>query len=219
MSSILEALKKLEEEKATRRSGMGNLAGKVATTGRRSRQTPVWLLPGSMLAVAIVSVLLTYFAMHGISSRSSEQSTAKKSQDTAPIQETRLPPMGIPVTDAPDHRQPVLPPEKKTSGISTHPPVTITGKASPAPHASAMKELPSSPVPAKSLSENAVPPPPALIVTGIAWQKDNVNRMAVVNATPVREGGIVDGAAVKEILPDRVRFSLNGKEFEVSLER
>jgi hypothetical protein len=198
---------------------MGNLAGKVAKTGRRSRQTSAWLLPGGMLAVAVVSVLITYFAMNGLSSRRNEHPPAKKPQDVVQIPETRLPPMSIPVTDAPDHRQTALPPEKKTAGISTHPPVTMTGKASPAPHASVVKELPSSPTPLKSLSENAVTPPPTLTVSGIAWQKDNANRMAVVNSTPVREGGIVEGAAVKEILPDRVRFSLNGKEFEVSLEK
>ncbi len=219
MSSILEALKKLEEEKSARRSGFCNLAVKVAKTGRRSRKTPVWLLPGGMLAVAIVSVLITYFAMNGISSRRSEQLPAKKPREVVEIPETRLPPMGTPVTDAPDHRQPGLPPQKKRADISTHPPVTMTREASPAPHASAKRELPSSPAPAKRRSENAVTPLPTLSVSGIAWQKDNANRMAVVNSMPVREGGIVEGAVVREILPDRVRFSANGREFEVSLEK
>jgi general secretion pathway protein B len=62
-------------------------------------------------------------------------------------------------------------------------------------------------------------PPLSLTVSGIAWQKENINRMAVVNSTPVREGGMVEGARVKQILPDRVRFSLNGKEFDVLLEK
>ena len=127
--------------------------------------------------------------------------------------------MGTPVTDAPDHREPGLSPQKKTAGISTNAPVTMTREASPTPNASAKRELPSSPAPAKSLSENAVAPLPTLSVSGIAWQKDNANRMAVVNSTPVREGEIVEGAVVKEILPDRVRFSLKGKEFEISLEK
>ena len=43
--------------------------------------------------------------------------------------------------------------------------------------------------------------------------------MAVVNGVPVREGDTVEGATVKEILADRVRFSFNGKEFEVPMEK
>ena len=59
---------------------------------------------------------------------------------------------------------------------------------------------------------------PKLNVVGIAWQKDNALRLAIVNGVPVREGGVVNGATVREILPDKVRFSVNGKDFDLPLE-
>ena len=113
MSSILEALKKLEDEKAARRGGMGNLAGKVAKTGRRPRQAPAWLVPGGMLAVAVVSVLITYFAVTGISSRRSESAPAKKPPGVSLAPDTLLPPAGTPVTDELKPRQPYPPPGEK----------------------------------------------------------------------------------------------------------
>ena len=66
MSSILEALKKLEEEKAARRGGIGNIASRVASAGRRPRQGRTLVLPAAMAAVAVVAVIATYAVMGGV---------------------------------------------------------------------------------------------------------------------------------------------------------
>ncbi len=58
---------------------------------------------------------------------------------------------------------------------------------------------------------------PALTVTGIGWQKDGAERMAVVNGRMVSEGSVIEGAKVEEIYPDHVRFSIAKRSFEVSL--
>jgi general secretion pathway protein B len=63
----------------------------------------------------------------------------------------------------------------------------------------------------------ALPAPPVLKVTGIGWQKDNADRLAIVNGKAVSEGAVVEGARVEEIFPDRVRFSFNDKAFEIPL--
>jgi len=60
-------------------------------------------------------------------------------------------------------------------------------------------------------------PLPTLKVTGIAWQKDNSSRLAVINGSTVAEGGTVEGARVEEIYPDRVRFTMGKRGFEVPL--
>jgi general secretion pathway protein B len=60
---------------------------------------------------------------------------------------------------------------------------------------------------------------PSLVVSGIAWQKDGADRLAIVNGHPVGTGATIDGAVVEEILPDRVRFSRNRQPFEVLLGR
>jgi general secretion pathway protein B len=41
--------------------------------------------------------------------------------------------------------------------------------------------------------------------------------MAMVNGSPVKAGSVIDGARVEEILPDRVRFSFQHRNFEVSV--
>jgi general secretion pathway protein B len=58
---------------------------------------------------------------------------------------------------------------------------------------------------------------PNLKVTGIAWQKDSASRLAVINGSAVSQGASIDGAKVEEILPDRVRFSVGQRNFEISL--
>lgn len=220
MSSILEALKKLEDEKAARRGGMGNLASKVAKTGRRTRQTSMALIAGGMLAVAVVSILATYIAMNGFSGHRDDKSVLKWPAQTSPPPVTPLLPTGASAPPRGSASQTVLLPIETTKVIPGRPGTpaavtrisgqrTSTGRVSPP---SAPQETPSE----RTASGKSVP---SLTVSGIAWQKDNVNRMAVVNSTPIREEGMVEGAVVKEILPDRVRFSFNGKEFDVSLEK
>jgi general secretion pathway protein B len=60
---------------------------------------------------------------------------------------------------------------------------------------------------------------PTLKVTGIAWQKDSTDRVAVVNGTSVSEGVMVEGARVEKIFQDRVRFSFDQQTFDISLGR
>jgi general secretion pathway protein B len=75
--------------------------------------------------------------------------------------------------------------------------------------------IPAKPVP--PLQPAAALDHPVLQVTGIGWQKDNANRMAIVNGRPVVAGNFVEGAKVEEILPDRVRFSINGRSLEITV--
>jgi general secretion pathway protein B len=220
MSSILEALKKLEDEKAARRGGMGNLAGKVAKTGRRTRQTSMVLIAGGMAAVAVISVLITYIAMNGISSHRDNKPARNEPIQASPPPVAQQLPTGTSAPPRGSAGQTVLLPIEMAKVIPERPgpPATATGKSS---QQTASRRLipPSAPQdthPERAASGKSLP---SLTVSGIAWQKDNINRMAVVNSTPVREEGMIEGALVKEILPDRVRFSINGKEFDVSLEK
>ncbi len=219
MSSILEALKKLEEEKAARRGGAGNLTGKVAKSGRRPRPLPAWLIPASMLGIAAVSVLLTWFAMNGVFSRRGERLPGKMAPETAAVQDSPLTPTGVPVTEPLKPHQVRQPMEKNVEATARSSAVAA-GKGHPlrsGPSARGGRETASAPGPTPAVGTGT--PLPALNVSGIVWQKDSAFRMAVVNGVPVREGGTVEGATVREILSDRVRFTLNGKDLEVPLEK
>jgi general secretion pathway protein B len=89
-----------------------------------------------------------------------------------------------------------------------------------APAAEAVTRLPqaaptAAAIPTPAPQPAAVSGPPVLKVTGIGWQKDNAARLAVVNGRAVTEGTVVEGARVEEILPDRVRFTINDRSFEI----
>jgi len=214
MSSILEALKKLEDEKAARQSGAGHIAGKVIKSGRRPKRQSKWILPAGMAAVAAVAVLATYILMGGISTRTETAQPAPAVQ--------RQPASGqLPQTSAPT-ASPVVTPfspppaERKRS----RPPASLSNPAKQTPTANAVTRMPpdgpteaGKPVPPTQPA--AAPVLPVLKVTGIGWQKDNADRMAMVNGRAVKEGAIVDGARVEEILPDRVRFSINDRNLEI----
>lgn len=221
MSSILEALKKLEEEKAARRGGTGNIAGKVTATGRRARQRPAWLMPAGMAAAAAAAVLVTYAVMGGFSPRNGGTVSGK---DTEPASQQLA--ISAPQAAPPDATKSAAP-QSPLPAPGAHEAASIGAarQAAPVPGPAAKHALPHPTSPRESLPEKAAPPPlpvsdapfPELNVTGIAWQKDSASRLAVVNGNPVVEGELIEGARVKEIHPDRVLFSFNNKEFQVSL--
>ena len=218
MSSILEALRKLEEEKTARRAGSGNIAGRVTYAGRRPGRKPAWLIPVLTAAVAVVlTVLITYAVMGGFSAQRHESVPAAivtpaqtptvlpPSRPAGPVETTVIPAHTRP---APEVRQ-VIPTASPTAAPST---------SRPMPTAAATVLVPL-PVPAQG---NAVPLQtapaeqlPLITVSGIAWQKDNSARLAVINGVTVAEGGTVEGARVQKIFPDRVHFSFNKREFDI----
>ena len=221
MSSILEALKKLEDEKAARRGGLGNIAGKVTASGRRARQKPAWLVPAAMAAIAIAAVLGTYTAMGGFSQRHGVTVPLANPAPSAPA----VPPPRAASPDATSSaasRTELATPARRgaTPGVSA---AAIQTSIAPAAAGKRSSPLPQ-PQPVSQPERAAAPPPPssdgqlpALNVSGIAWQKDNASRLAVVNGASVTEGATVAGARVDEIFPDRVRFSYRNKSYEIFL--
>ncbi len=226
MSSILEALRKLEEEKAARRGAGGNIAGKVASASRRSRQRPAWHLPAGVVAVAAVAVLATYAAMGGFSphpagtfaGKGTERASVAASVPSLPADRGNMKPAPLTRLPAPEP-EPVHDAVPRTSLA----PIPAAERPSPLPapqrpYLPAPSRRESPPAPAAQPSQPVANAPfPELNVTGIAWQKDSAARIAVVNGVSVTEGGTIEGARVREILPDRVIFSFDTREFQVSL--
>jgi general secretion pathway protein B len=62
-----------------------------------------------------------------------------------------------------------------------------------------------------------IAPPADIKLSGIAYQDERRARRAVINGFLMQEGGVVSGAVITDILQDRVRFSLAGGRFELSL--
>lgn len=197
MSLILDALKKLEQEKTSRRGRPRELGSAILQEKREHSSfqwRPMLLLGIAVTCTAVVTVLL----MSLLAPSDKEPSVVAKAPRTGQTALTHAQPAAL--VDA--QPSPVLSPAPEQL-----PAATISG-GKPVPA--------SSPYPASPEREPVASSIPELKVTGIAWQEEQDGRRAVVNGSLIREGGIVAGAQVKEILPDRVRFSVGGRLFDIT---
>lgn len=60
---------------------------------------------------------------------------------------------------------------------------------------------------------------PLLKITAIVWSEDPSRRFAVVNGVMAYEGTVVDGVKVDQINPTSLRFSDDGRPFEIPIHR
>lgn len=220
MSSILKALRKLEEEKARSEGGTPDIARNILRTGPRPKRNP-WILPGSVAALFLVFGLTGYIL-------------GGKAEFAPPPTEPPLPAVA-PAEPAPPATEPPVPAADPPPVLP--PPATLSEPPGPpAPPAEAQKAIPSRPPSAAPLPDvsKAIPNPvenhsgiaeketagplPSLVLMGIAFQDEREGRMAIVNDLPVMEGTMIEGARVVEISRDRVRFDFSGRSFEVILE-
>ncbi len=189
MSLILDALKKLEQEKAARRTRQGDI--RPALTARKSSPTsPAWRLPALFTGTIILAVAVTL----GV---------------TGLFSQKNLPPSPAPV------QFPPLPsPTPATTVQPQRPPIPSARVNIPAP-----PDLPPpSPKRPKGIIPEPTGPTPAdLKVTGIAWQDERTARRAVVNGALMGEGADVSGARIVEIRQEQVRFSRDGQSFAIAI--
>lgn len=220
MSFILDALKKLEQEKAARRGGNVNISDEIVRGNHRVSRASKRTGPMNATTVGVGLVLLILVVAVAVLWR--DRGVVRETE--SPVADTQVRP-----------REPMVA-ERASAPVSPRvqevPPVRAA--APPAPRT---ETLP--PPPQPRLSRTEVPartsPPVAfterggdsyqgsgssgggLTVSGIAWQDERSARRAVVNGTLLSEGNTVGGAKIVEIQQTRVRFSSNGRTFEVSL--
>lgn len=226
MSSILKALQKLEQEKSTRRRGAPDVAADIVKPAA-ARQRSQWLIPAAMAGMIILAVIVTYTLMGGFSRHTAVPAAAVPPMVSPPKEiATMAPPAVSEVTEIISPARPILDNRKKQGQSQSAPELpagtAVPQHAPPLQHPSPLPEpqgQPAPPVQAKvePVTQPATPPLPALKVTGIAWQKDNASRLAMINGAAVLEGGTVEGARVEEIFPDKVRFTIGKRIIEVQL--
>lgn len=152
----------------------------------------------------------------------------------------------VPVSSpaAPAAPNPAMAPPTPTVGVSAPAPAPVV----PAPAAVIVASAPLSPPAAasedsdedirsarrtKRSSPPVVPPaapiqvkpavqsvsaPADIKLSGIAWQEQRSARRAVINGFLLKEGAVVSGARVSEIMPDRVLFAGSSGKFEIRLD-
>jgi general secretion pathway protein B len=235
MSSILKALKKVEEEKAAQRVAAPLASDVVRTRSRRPRTSlSSWTIAGACGVVAVAAVVSTYAAMGGFSGGRKDAAHETGAKTPVPAAKPDASPAATPAPSAQYASTAV--PQAKADGVPA-----VVKKA-------VMTGVPSAPTPAAGKTTPAVAVkgavvPPAISVnmqpqpflrtstgpvslrqgssdfkvSGIAWQKESSARLAIVNGLAVTQGATVDGAKVLEILPDRVRLLQDERQFEIHM--
>jgi general secretion pathway protein B len=217
MSSILKALKRLEEEKAAKYGERVDSAGGILRGSVGSRRSHVPLVAGIAVLTAVVAVIVTYAFMGGFHAKPQSTAVPVIPQSVpAPVPSLQPPaPAALPERPVLPATSPVRPQARPEAAKPAPAPVTPPAAAvapeavqpKPAATDTAFKPAPAPPAPST----------PVLKVSAIAWQKEGAGLIAMVNGTSVGAGEKVGGARVEEILPDRVRFSHEGRSFEILL--
>ena len=188
MSLILDALRKMEQERKARREPSAELRREVLSyRGAPSAGSDVgrWPLIAGAAGLLLAGLAGWYFFA---SSQPPAVPTPPSGQAASQVTPATMPPTPVPATITP-----------------TAPPVQPAPPATPLPPP---KEPVASRQPAAGSNEN-------LAVSGIAWQEERSRRRAVVNGTLVKEGAEVGGARVVEITERGVRFSRGGSSFDI----
>jgi hypothetical protein len=148
-----------------------------------------------------------------------------KSSPPAPV---NPPAPGQQVPPAPLSREPVRDARKEISRVppkiqeseESNPPATSPGEKKAGQNVIS-KEAEVAPGSAKKFPEptpkESATAPPLLKISGIVWHEEPSERRAVINGSFTKEGSVIEGVKVVEIFPTRVRFSHNGRTFEISV--
>ena len=247
MSVILDALRKLDREKLSRRNGTANIAVEILRPDldRPGKKVPLTIATVSLTAVATAAI--TYFAMFkfGLLPRSFQTAPGNlpaPSQQAAPVPpESGLSSKSL----SPEFIKP-LPPNQQIAPAPLSPePVydTRDEKSRTPPKIQSPDESKSPAISAgdRKASQNGIsektgtPPentkktvvvptesattPPSLKLSAIVWYEEPSERFAMINGMKTTEGSIIEGVKVVEIHPTSVRFLHKGQYFEISISK
>jgi general secretion pathway protein B len=241
MSVILDALRKLDREKSSRRNGAVNIAAEILR--------PDQPRPGKRMRIYFTAIFLTAVAAAAITYAviSKTPPPGAITPAASSLQVTPTPLSHEPVRDARDEiirdpakmkmqaplesRGPVAtkkpaeikkPTESKKHPVEVKPPPFSPGEEKVGPEAIS-KEAPVVPVDVRKPSEQApsrpTVTPSSLRLSGIVWSEDPSRRLAVINGMVTSEGYVFEGVKVVEIHPDHVLLLLNDQPFELSLNK
>jgi hypothetical protein len=240
MSTILKALRKLEEEQrvAAPRDLPGQILAERAAAPRRAHSA---LLVGTGVAGGLLLALLVGVGVHWLQGDAPEGSPPPRVAPAASVAESSGP-LAVQAEEHPSAR----PVEARAGGSpvasgtdlrhGSAPGAAIQDVSAPAsrPVAATIREAPArrgSMLPAGkepavaqvSVASPVLPPPgavmtaPHLRVTEIFPAVATGGRMALVNGLPVMEGTRVDDALVKEVRAGEVLFEIDGRSVAVPL--
>lgn len=207
MSSILKALRRLEEEKARKSFVAPEIAANLLRSNVRRSAVPLWLWP-ALFMVGGAAMMTLFFLWLWPPLPAVQQTAGADSTPPPPVVVVKSGEQGgaVIIEEVIDRRRPVLlPPSQVTAPPSSpsQPKSSLPAQAAPIVGTE----------PTASRVEVRLSP----LVAAIAWQEESLARMAVIDGLPVMTGETVGTARVKEIQSDRVLFTENGTTFAVLL--
>lgn len=206
MSSILKALRRLEEERARKSSVAPEIAASLLRHGARRRPTSTWVWPTVVIAVAAMAAALLWSWRPASVEKQTLMSVASPAtiSSTATTERSGV----VIIEEVIDQRRPVLLPP-------TPPVVSVPAPLPTSPPPPVVKSGGSVPVTADKPATAFIEERRSPVVSAIVWQVDSSARMAVVDGLPVMSGESVGTARIQEILRDRILFAEAGKLFTV----
>ena len=234
MSSILEALKKLDRERNARKNGVINIEREILQSqfpDESNKKRYLTLLLVLLGTLAVLSVVLAWYWLQPPVNKMVFTSNEKIRQKiTAPdVPATgRLPVPQLLAQTADAQAKPQTPPQKTASSQTQRPespPLTSPRpfQAAPQPQplgaAPPVKTVPASgPSPARKQQQSESRRPlPALTVSGIAYGDSRKARLAIVNSQPVTIGDSIEGIKIEDISEEAVHFSRKGEKFTLGI--
>lgn len=207
MSSILKALRRLEEERARKSPVAPEIAASLLRHSPQRRSALRWLWPAAFSVIGLLVAASFWFWRPA----SPPQIVASPPTAAPPFATTPTGQGGeLIIEEVIDQRKPVLLPSA-TPAVATRalpsaksdlPTVTVASESLPL--AQSRKSIPT------VMEERQSP-----VVSAIAWQDDSAARMAVVEGLPVMTGEFVGNVKVQEILRDRIVFAEGASLFIV----
>jgi general secretion pathway protein B len=255
MSIILDALKKLDREKSSRRTGTANIALEILRPDHaRPQKIPVYWVAIPLTAIVTIAITYAVIVQFGFLSKSSAPGPTKppaSGQQAAPAPmnsdaSLKSPPPLLVTPPVPGQKAAPAPPSpepvRDTRGEPSRTPhqtQDLSGKKSattfPAKKVEqevipeeeydedynvpeiAKPPIRQTPRPAQQAPKELSTTPPQLKLSAIVWYEESSKRFAMINGLIVNEGSVIEGVKVEEIYPDRVRFSHNGRQFEIAM--
>lgn len=218
MSSILKALKKVENERANRQTEALKIDSDILRPDTKPGYSAVSIIAAAFLLTAVGSAG-TYLFMRAPEKHAA---TAELSPASPQLpQHPTVPPAAVIPLETLPPAIVAVPSQKSTSerarqqlpASTKHVQKAVT--VAPGREASTARQ--EAELGKNSATAPEASPRPALRVTGIAWQNSSADSLAIINGVPVSNGKVIEGARVEAIQKDRVRLSYHGEQFEIPL--
>ncbi|WP_224963437.1 general secretion pathway protein GspB [Geomonas subterranea] len=218
MSLILDALRKMEQERRSRRGSAQDLRPEVlryrlAAQPKEPRRFPVAVIAGVVLLLAGVGAgfLLKGHAPQPAAEATLAPPTPVAAAPSAAPAATVAPPIAadVPVP------APAVAPAVADKAPAAVPPLVVPPARKSSRAAAAQFAPPAPPQSAAQEPAAAAGAPQDITISGIAYQDERRMRRAVLNGILVGEGAEVGGARVLEIKETKVKLSRGGRVFEV----